>query len=92
MDKAEAQRLLDRHLAGYRHMAYDDLVDLIGAGDCVEVEGPSGVPYQIEVDVIWDRRKGGDVRVIASIDDGGLRALVPLTDDFIMTPEGRLLG
>jgi hypothetical protein len=56
---------------------------------CVEVTGPSGLQYQIEVDVLWDDKNGGNVRVMAGIDDGTFRAaLSPLTDSFIKAPDG----
>jgi hypothetical protein len=45
--------------------------------------GKSGAEYQIEIQVFWDDRINGDLRVIGSIDDGKLRAFFPLTLDFI---------
>src|SRR5205807_9836250 len=35
---------------------------------------------------------GKNLRVIVSVDDGGLRAFVPLTDSFIVSPEGLFVG
>ena len=37
-------------------------------------------------------RPGGNVRVIGSIDDGGWRAFVPLSDSFIKAADGRFVG
>jgi hypothetical protein len=38
---------------------------------------------------LWDSKPQGPVGVIGSIDDGGLTASVcPLTDSFIVNPEG----
>jgi hypothetical protein len=48
--------------------------------------------YQLQVSVVWDRRSGGDVRVLGAIDDGRWRAFVPLTRDFIKAPVGSLIG
>jgi hypothetical protein len=48
----------------------------------------SGTWYQGEVQVMWDDKPDGAIRVMASIDDGGCRAFVPLTDDFILAPDG----
>jgi hypothetical protein len=42
--------------------------------------------------VLWDDRAGGNIRVIASIDDGGLHAFAPLTDSFIKAPDGSFVG
>ena len=93
MDKREAHELLASHLAGYRERSYAELIALERAGPTtVEVAGPSGTCYQIEVQVVWDGARGGDVRVLGAIDDGGWRAFMPLTDDFIMAPDGSFVG
>ena len=93
MDKAEARALLAVELGRFRAMAYGELVSLIGAVQVVQVAGPSSTRYTVEVDVFWDDRPGGNLRVIGGIDDGGFRAaLTPLGDDFILTPEGKFLG
>lgn len=57
-----------------------------------EREGASGAAYQFEIEVFWDDKPGGDVRVMGSIDDGGLRAFLPLCEAFIMSPSGRFVG
>lgn len=50
------------------------------------------IPWQLEVVVSWDDEPDGNVRVVASIDDGGLRAFVPMSEDFIESPSGELVG
>lgn len=50
------------------------------------------VAYQGEVQVFWDDKPNGAIRVMASIDDGGWRAFVPLTADFILAPDGTFVG
>lgn len=92
MDIDEARNLLSHKLAEYRLLSYSNLAARMNAVDCAEVLGPAGVEYQIEVEVMWDDRPGGDIRVIGAIDDGGWRAFVPLCDSFIMTPDGRFVG
>ena len=57
-----------------------------------ETTGPSGAWYQIEVQLLWDDKSQGHIRVLASIDDGGRTALYPMTDDFIVAPDGRFIG
>jgi len=89
MDKTEAQAVLTQHLAGWRTRPYRELIELLGNRGCQEVIGASGTAYQIEVDVLWDSKPKGPVCVVGSIDDGGLMASVcPLTDSFIVNPEG----
>ncbi len=92
MNKQEARNLLDRQLARYRTVPHSDLVAKIGCQECFETLGPSGVTYQVEIQFFWDDRRGGNIRVIGSIDDGGLRAFCPICTSFIMTPDGTLVG
>ena len=63
---------------------------MLGNQGCDEVRGPSGVEYQIEVDILWDDEPGRALRVAGSIDDGGWRAFSPLCDDFLLEPDGTL--
>jgi hypothetical protein len=88
MDKQEANTLLTTKLRKYRRLAYEELVAKIGDVDCLEVTGSSNVEYQIEVQFLWDGEADGNVRVMGSIDDGGLRAFMPLCDGFIIAPDG----
>ena len=41
---------------------------------------------------MWDGKKDGNLRIIGAIDDGGLRAFIRLTEDFILTPDGSFVG
>ncbi len=92
MDNAEARALLQSHLQAYRQRAYGELVALLGRTQVTELQGSSGVTYQIEVGVHWDDRPGGAVRVLGSIDDGGWRACKPLCEDFILAADGTFVG
>jgi hypothetical protein len=56
----------------------------------VELRGPTGVLYQVEVQIFYDDEATRTVLVIGSIDDGGLRAFIPLSDSFIVRPDGTL--
>ncbi len=58
----------------------------------MEVKGPSGTEYQIESLAVWDSKPEGDLRIFVSIDDGGLRAIVPMTEGFIVRPDGSFVG
>jgi hypothetical protein len=91
MDTAEARQLLAAKLAELRQLSYGDLLRY-REPVCVEVTGPSGVVYQVEVEAFWDDRKRRDLRVLASIDDGGWRAFSPLCDDFIIATDGSFVG
>ncbi len=93
MHNEEALALLEAELAPLREESYDQLVRRMSAGSLnVERVGPSGAKYQLEIQVHWDDRQGGNVRVSGSIDDGGWRAFVPLTRDFIKAPDGSFVS
>jgi len=94
MDKVEARRLLDEQLAAYRSQGYEDLAKKVSSTIAFQTLGPSGVEYNVEVMFLWDSPgKKVNVRVIAAVDDGQLpRALVPMSDSFIVTPDGSFLG
>jgi hypothetical protein len=92
MDKEEALTILRMSLEPYRGKPYDTLVNMIDAEPVtMEETGRSGQWYQLEIEAVWDAGRGGPVRLIGAIDDGGWRAFFPLTDDFIKTPSGEFL-
>jgi hypothetical protein len=88
----EARRVLSEQLAPYRAWPYRALCARIGSDVVLEVSGPSGATYQIEIEVRWESRPNADVRVMGSIDDGGWRAFVPLIDSFIKAPDESFVG
>ena len=92
MDKTEAKALLASELQKYRARGYSELRERIGSHDDYDVTAPSGRRYQIEVNFFWDDRPDGDIRVGGSIDDGGWRAWIPVTDSFILSSTGRFVG
>lgn len=92
MNKIEARQVLQAQLEPWRRRAYTDLSNEVGQSQRFEATGPRGTWYQGNVQVFWDDEPNGAVRVIASIDDGGWRAFVPLTDDFILAPDGTFVG
>jgi hypothetical protein len=92
MDGTAAAALLRHQLARHRARSHHERRSLIAEPQAVELVGPSGTRFRIEILAVWDHQVGGDLRVIGSIDDGGWRAFVPLTDDFIMRPDGTLVA
>jgi hypothetical protein len=79
-------------LAEYRGLTYGELTTLVGRHEVRALMGSDGREYQIELQTEWDDQPAGAVRVLAAIDDGGVRAFVPLCDDFIMRPDGNSAG
>lgn len=88
MNKDEAYKILGDSLQKYRSRQYARLAQEIGSVDTFEITGPSGTIYQIEIQLLWDGDADGDIRVLGAVDDSGWRAFMPLTDSFIMSPDG----
>ena len=91
MDKSEATAVLDQQLASFVRRSYAELVAIVDQPQSAQANGPSGAAYQIEFNVFYDSGRSGDLRIIGSIDDGGLRALMPVTKSEIMKPTGELV-
>jgi hypothetical protein len=92
MDRAEAQAVLNAELFRLRAMPRADLMRLVTRCERHEVTGARGVTYQVEISACWDNRATGDLRVVACVDDGGLRWFFPMCDDFIVAADGRFVG
>jgi hypothetical protein len=88
MNKLEARQLLKEELAKWRQKSHAELAGLMGQSHHAEVRSSSGRLYQVEIEVFWDDKPDDNIRVSGSIDDGGWRAFVPLTDSFILSPNG----
>lgn len=93
MDKKEAKRIIAEQLKKYRSKSYQELIQLIDAEPIVyEIMENNNIKYQIEIQVFWDDKPNGDIRVSGDIDDGGFRAFFPLTKDFIKDPNNYFVG
>ena len=92
MDTVAAQKVLDKWVAKLRTEPYRELASRVGSVTTDDVARDGERSWQVEVEVFWDDEPDGDVRVMVSIDDGGLRAFVPMTADFIKSPSGQFVG
>jgi hypothetical protein len=92
LSRAEARVILTSALAQYRAKSYQELAGLVDERTARQVNGKSGAAYTVDVSFYWDGEPNEDVRVIASISDGGKSAYVPLTDSFIKSSSGRFVG
>ena len=86
MNRAEADRLLQPELDALEKLGYDSLAARIGEVVTFEKIGPTCINYQLELQLFWDRQPEAAIRVLGSIDDGDIRALMPLTDSRIIHP------
>src|SRR5438067_9579643 len=85
MNREEATNIVRQELLKFRHKTYPELRRLVGTRmPTVVITGASGTEYQVAIQVHWDGKRDGNIRVLGLIDDGGWRAFVPLTEDFII--------
>jgi hypothetical protein len=92
MNDQEARRALHEILNRYRLRTYAELAMLVGNQETFEVPGESGANYQIEIQAVWEDKTRKIIRVLGAIDDGGVRAFMPVSDDFLITPDGEFVG
>ena len=92
MNNQEAKSLLREALEIYRKYSYAELQTRMGEIDTCQVAGGSGVQYQVEIQLFCDDKLQQNIRVMGAIDDGGWRAFSPITDSFIMAPDGSFVG
>ena len=88
MSDDEAKGILNAEYLKLRARGYSDLAELVDRKAQAEITGFSGNVYHVELEAFWDDDDHTDLRVVASIDDGGLRALLPFTDSFTISPSG----
>jgi hypothetical protein len=107
MDRREAEPIARAKVSPYRERSYAELVALIGQEpETGEVDGAGGVRYQFEIQVFWDGRKGGDVRVLGTICESPQQTVfcrIPILRwlpiyggeigvDFVLSPNGEFVG
>jgi hypothetical protein len=91
MNSVEARRILTERLGKLRAMPYQELAAKIDAMFTEEIARDSERSWQLEFEVNWADEPSGNIRVTGIIDDGGLRAFVPLTASFVKTPSGEFV-
>jgi hypothetical protein len=93
VDKVEARKVIDQHLASYRTRKYSDLATQVGDTIGFQAIAPSGIDYNVEVMLVWDSFEGGNIRVMVAVDDTRWPSWFhPMSDDFIVAPDGSFVG
>jgi len=93
MNNVEAKTILAEEIARYRQRSYQELLALLDQSESCERTAASGTVYQIQMQVFYDEEPKRTLRVVGMIDDGGLRTFIsPLSDDFIIAPDGSFVG
>jgi hypothetical protein len=89
----EARTILRERIARLREQGYEQVMLLLDHPVGVEVVRGSGNSYNVEIEAMWDHDTDKMLRVCVSIDDGSLfRSVNPLSDDFIVLPDGSFVG
>jgi hypothetical protein len=93
MNREIALDIANRALQQLRKLSYQDCLALMKQRSQTTVAiGSDGKQYQVETQTFWDSKKSANIRVMVSVDDGGLRAFRPLTRAFIIAPDGSFVG
>ncbi len=93
MNTEEARKILDEIILEFRKLSYEELLRFQHEPDNREITGDSGALYQVETIVFLDNPKNRTLRVaVAVFYGGGWREIFPLTDDFIIAPDGSYVG
>ena len=100
MNKAEARQLLHERVEALRTLSYDDLkqaflldVPTRAQPTSEQWTRESGTTYYVKIYAYWDDKRKGNLRMFVNVDDGaGLRAFVPLSESFIVAPDGSFVG
>ena len=93
MKKTAFQSLLAPIVAEYRQRSYEFWLPHVEAEPITfEFVADDGTDCQVEINVFRDDKPDCDIRVMFAIDDGGWRACVPVTDDFVIAHDGTFVG
>jgi hypothetical protein len=93
MNRAEAKAVLGSQVRELKKHSYSEFRSWIVERriETPLVKGTSGTEYQVEAEALWDSEPSGDIRVLVSVDDGGLlSSFLPLADSFLISPDGSL--
>ena len=80
--------MLKSELERFYNLPYDELTAWVYKPSVIKNVQGNGAAYQVEVKVVWNQHVREDVCVIGAIHDGGWRALLPLLESFVVTPQG----
>ena len=92
MDNSEAIEILSLELDNYMNIPYSRLKTMISDQPIgKEVRTYNDADYNVEVVINWKDQPEGDIKVLAYIEDGEMRSFIPLSKQFIKTPDDTFL-
>lgn len=86
MNEREARDELRKVLDALEASGYPSLRGWVDTNEAFEAKAESGSVYQFEITILWDHKPEGAIRVLGSIDDGGIRAFFPLSESRLVPP------
>jgi hypothetical protein len=84
MSREIARAIIEGKLREFRALSQRELAERVGGVRCDGTAGSDGREYQVEAEVRWDGKTGGNIRVIVAADGPGVSALSPLACAFII--------
>lgn len=86
MDNTEAQKVLREQLVPFSGRSHFELTRLVEEKrvEAYAVHTKGGKTYQVEIRFFWDDQPGDTIRILGSVDDGGIRAFFPLTESVLI--------
>jgi hypothetical protein len=83
MNRKEATTVVRQELMKYRRMPYVELRRLVDTRlPTLVIKGASGAEYQVVIQVHWEGKRGGDIRIVGLIDDFGWARICPAARRF----------
>ncbi len=92
MDKYEAKAIAEKDLEYYRAMPYEVIAGKIGEAESFERINEQGEPYQIEFNFFYDDNESENIRVGGIVSYSGWTDFFPVSNDFIIAPDGKFIG
>lgn len=80
MNTQQAEAVLEEIISEFGNLSYEHLAGMIGQ----KPHRRRVHDFNVVIEVVWDNKADGDVRVLGAIDDGSIRAFLPLSRDEIV--------
>lgn len=94
MNKMEAKKLAGKELFEYKKLSYSEILLKLKVGEPETFEKVNnwGEEYRVEVEFLFDDEEEGNIRVMTAISYSFWTDLSPVSDDFIIAPDGKFIG
>ena len=90
MDKTVAKEILESVALELASRDRDELAKLISSAEIRRVKSSSGQEYNVESTALWDDAENQTLRIMISVDDGGMRSFLPMSKSFLVMRSGEV--